>query len=185
MNKRLHPLGEFGKDILGFLFLATTSLCVALLLNQFRDHPLPLNYAAKKQRIEEAVANVAEAPAPAPITLTLGHARVIGLQEFQQIIQGKKGIVLDARPEIFYRLGHVPEAISLPREDFENAYSKYKSLLEFNKERTIVVYCSESSCEDSDMVADALLKLAYHHVLVFKGGWDEWSASKLPQEGHQ
>jgi rhodanese-related sulfurtransferase len=181
MKKRSYP---FGKDMLGFCFLATASLCVALSINQLRNHPLSLTYATKSQRIDEAVANVTEAPTPTSITSTLDYTRVIGLKEFHQIVESKKGIILDARPEIFYRLGHVPGAISLPREDFENSYSKCKSILESNKDQTITVYCSGPSCEDSDLVAEALVKLAYHRVLVFSGGWDEWSGVSLPQEMH-
>ena len=33
----------------------------------------------------------------------------------------KRGLVLDARPKIFYRFSHVSEALSLPRDEFEKA----------------------------------------------------------------
>jgi rhodanese-related sulfurtransferase len=181
---------KFGGDLIGVCILATVSVCLGLLINQFRDHRLPLIYATKQQRLEEAMVQVASAAAtPVPIAINAPAAaenpRVIGLEEFRKEVEGKKSIIFDARPEIFHRFGHVPGAISFPREDFENSYSKYKSLLESDKNQTLTVYCSSQSCEDSDMVADALVKLGYGHVLVFKGGWDEWSATGLPQEGKQ
>lgn len=44
------------------------------------------------------------------------------LEEFFEFVD-KDGLVLDTRSKIFYRLGHVPGAISLLRDDFENAYA--------------------------------------------------------------
>jgi len=172
---------KFGKDMIGVWLLATASICVALLINQLRDHPLPLVYASKTQRMETAVSKVA--PVVAPVLATMDHPQIISLEEFRDLVENKKAIVLDARPEIFHRLGHVPGAISLPREDFENVYAKYKGLLESYRDQAIAVYCSGSNCEDSDMVANGLVKLGCHRVLVFKGGWDQWSGAKLPQEG--
>jgi len=169
------------KDLIGFWLLASVSLAAALFMNQLRDHPLSLVYASKMQRIEQSVAKVAETTEPIPAADNKPH--VIDLQEFREIVDGRKGVILDARPEIFHRLGHVPGALSLSREEFERDYAKQKSLLETNKNRTIAVYCSDSGCEDSQMVADALVKLGYQRVLVFKGGWGEWSSQKLPQEG--
>lgn len=190
MNNRGSP-GEFGRDLIGFCLLATASVCLGLLINQFRDHRLPLIYTTKQQRLEESVIQITavDATTPTPASTipqaVADNPRVIGLNEFHEDAESKKIIVLDARPEIFHRFGHVPGAISFPREDFENSYSKYRSLLEADKNQTVAVYCSSASCEDSDMVASALVKLGYGHVLVFKGGWDEWSGAGLPREGKQ
>jgi rhodanese-related sulfurtransferase len=89
---------------------------------------------------------------------------------------------LDARPEIFYRLGHVPGALSLARDDFENAYAQLKERLEKDKNQPLIIYCSNSSCEDSHLVQSALLKLGYVNVAVFSGGWATWTQEKLPEE---
>jgi len=171
------------KDLVGFWLLATVSICLALLINQLRDHPLSLIYATKTQRLESAVAKIAP-PVP-PATQVSDHPQIIPLEQFKGLVEAKNAVILDARPEIFYRFGHVPGALSLAREEFEKGYSKYKSLLESNKDQGIAVYCAESNCEDSDMVANGLMKLGYRHVMVFKGGWGEWTAAKLPQEGKQ
>jgi rhodanese-related sulfurtransferase len=74
---------------------------------------------------------------------------------------------------------------AISRETFERDYAKNKSLLEDRRDQLIVVYCSNIDCEDSDMVADALVRLAYPHMQMFKGGWDEWEAAGLPQEGEK
>jgi rhodanese-related sulfurtransferase len=180
-----------GRDLGGMWLLATASLATGFLINQFRDKPLPLIYAGKKERLDHVVADIApalSAPGEPPSTVSVAPdvstagPVVISLPEFRQIVDGHKSIILDARPEIFHRFGHVPGAISLSREEFERDYAKNKSLLA-DHGRCITVYCSSSSCEDSDMVAGALVKLGYTNVEVFKGGWDEWSGAGLPQEG--
>lgn len=164
-------LKELGRGMAGFALLAAGSVCLGHLVNQVRGHPLSLTYVIDQKRMEDTVAAL--------------NLHVIGLQEFRGIVDGKKGIVLDARPEAVYRLGHVPGAMNLSRKEFEQDYAGQKSMLESNKEQTIAVYCSMSSCEDSAMVAGALMKLGYNHVLVFKGGWNEWSGAALPGEGKQ
>ena len=81
----------------------------------------------------------------------------------------------------FVQPGHVPAAISLPREDFEIFYAKLKEQLEQNKSQPIVIYCSSESCEDSQMVKNALKQLGYSNVALFKGGWTEWDNAGLTE----
>lgn len=174
-----------GADLLRLGVLATVCTCAALVCNQLREESLPLVYASKQARIEQAVDRTTAAePAPdAAQPSTPGEApRVIDLAEFRNLVQSKHGVVLDARPEIFHRLGHVPGALSLSREEFEQDYATERSFLEARREEPLAVYCSSASCEDSQMVADALAKLGYQHVLVFKGGWDAWTQAGLAEE---
>jgi rhodanese-related sulfurtransferase len=184
-------------DLSAVWIMATVGVCCGFAINQLRDNPLSLVYAGKVERIGQAVAKLSlETTLPAqpdsiasadrstpPNTFTVGY---LDLPAFRNIV-GKKtgGVILDARPEIFHRLGHVPGAISLPREEFESSYNKQRSFLEKDKSQPITVYCSSSSCEDSLMVAEALKKLAYTHVYVFKGGWNDWTSAHLPEEKAQ
>ena len=102
-------------------------------------------------------------------------ARAISLPEFRDFVEHKKGVVLDVRPEIFHRLGHVPGALSLPREDFEKSYTRLRRQLEADKSQPIVLYCPGGSCEDSELVRNALVNLGYTRVGVFRGGWTAWT----------
>jgi rhodanese-related sulfurtransferase len=106
----------------------------------------------------------------------------LDLEQFHEYVEANRGLILDARPELFHRLGHVPGAISLPRESFSATYEKIKGKLEHNKGQPIVVYCSELTCEDSVMVQSALVQLGFTHVSVFRGGWDEWTQAGFPTE---
>jgi rhodanese-related sulfurtransferase len=175
---------SFSKTTLGhelgvLAILATSALCIGLVINQFRDVPMSFVYQSKETRLNEAVLRIRTAACPAGTMAPQDGP--ISLSDFRVLVETKTGIILDARPEIFYRLGHVPGAVSLPRDDFENAYGKLNALLS-HQDQQLAVYCSGSSCEDSDLVRTALHKLGYTHVLLFKGGWDEWTEAGLPQE---
>ena len=69
----------------------------------------------------------------------------------------------------------------MPRENFEKVYPEVRALIEPVRDLEIVVYCSETDCRDSELVADALSRLGYHHLRVYKEGWEEWSRAGLPQ----
>jgi 3-mercaptopyruvate sulfurtransferase SseA len=176
------PARSLRCDILGLCFLFITAVVLGLLINQFREKRLPLVYEAKEHRLRQAVQNLAqtkEAPSAsqskAPPTM-LGE---LTLQEFRSFVNSGQGFVFDARPEIFHRLGHVPRALSFPRDDFENAYQKNRVELEADKSAPIVIYCSGKSCEDSKLVRSALVALGHTQVGIFSGGWAEWSGAGL------
>jgi rhodanese-related sulfurtransferase len=186
-------LNKLGRDLLTLTGLASSCTCAGLVLNQLRDQPLPLVYLSKQERLQKDISQldfgntnksvVAENHSkPVNVSSSDKPLRVIELEEFRAFVRDRHGAVLDARPEIFYRLGNVPGAISLSREQFERDYTKQRSLLEATREKAVAVYCSSASCEDSQMVAEALKKLGYNQVLVFKGGWDEWTQAGLPEE---
>jgi rhodanese-related sulfurtransferase len=50
------------------------------------------------------------------------------------------------------------------------------------RDRPLVVYCSSDECQDSRMVADALRRLGYAHVRLYRAGWYDWAGANLPQE---
>lgn len=165
--------------------MATVAAGIALTLNQFRDRPLPLVYESKELRLEKAVDRLAAESAShssaSPITLS----NTVTLEELQEFLKEKRGFVFDARPEIFHRLGHIPGAASLPREDFENAYKSFQKELEKDRGQPIIVYCSNSSCEDAGLVQKSLRSLGYTNVAVFSGGWSEWENNQLPVETNE
>ena len=175
------------KPNLIFLWVtATSALCLGLLLNQFRDVPLPLIYQAKEARLLKAVERIAAAPSPATSTATPVEMlpEFLTLEEFSEFAESGQGLVLDARPEIFHRLGHVPGAISLPRDDFENTYQALREKLEADKSQPVVLYCAGTSCEDSDLVKTSLQALGFTNIGIFKGGWSEWQRVSKPEESN-
>ena len=172
--------------------IACIALCGGLAFNQVRAERLPIIHLPKSERIQSAVTKmggiavtsrkVKEWGSP-PVVATVAN---IDLRALREIVNGKtRAILLDARPEAFHLLGHIPGTISLSREHFESDYAKNRAWLESDKSQFIVVYCSDSDCEDSKMVADALVQLGFTRVYVFSGGWSEWIDAHLPEEKAQ
>lgn len=179
---------NLGRDALILAGLAVVALGAGLGINRWREHPLPLRYASRAQRLQADVARLA-APATnggaEPMTredkVDSAEPEMIDLARFHDLLENG-AVVLDARPGVFYQVGHVPGARSLSRAEFETDYARERTFLETHRQETIVVYCSGEECTDSRMVAVALAKLGYRQVLVFGGGWEEWRAAGLPEE---
>jgi rhodanese-related sulfurtransferase len=177
---------QLGRDLAGFGVLSVMALLAGLAINQLHDKPLPLVYQTKTERMEHAIEKIVNDSTNQPPSATAPVQKpaiaIVTLDEFKRLVESKETLVLDARPEVFHRLGHVPGALSLPRADFEAGYARLKSRLEKDKNQTIAVYCSDSDCQDSEMVANALVQLDYRRVSLFKGGWADWTGAHLPEE---
>ena len=135
-----------------------------------REAPLPMCYENPQARLTREVQQIGAGESGVLSEVRTGAnsaARLLSLEEFQA--RRKDMTVVDARPEVFYRLGHVPGALSLPRERFEAAYRALGARM--TKGRPVVVYCASRSCEDAELVRSALLSLGYAQVEVFAGGW--------------
>jgi rhodanese-related sulfurtransferase len=171
-------------DILGAITLATVGVSIGLAINQLRHKPLPLVHESKESRMEMAVARLST-DAPTSHAEHIVPSTTITSDQLQIFLKEKRGFILDARPEIFYRLGHIPNALSLPRENFENAYRIFQADLERDRNQPIVVYCSNFVCEDAGLVQKSLRALGYSNVAVFAGGWSEWKEKGLPTAGEE
>lgn len=169
-------------NLLVFFIIATASICFGILLNQFRDQPLPLVYKSKAERLQRSVAKLADMEPSKMVATQVSSLQQIPLDSFFAFVKEKRGLVLDARPEIFYRFGHVPGALSVPRDEFEKGYTQLKARLEANKSQPMIVYCSDESCEDSELVYHALTNLGYTQISIFRGGWDAWTKAGFPDE---
>jgi rhodanese-related sulfurtransferase len=167
------------KDAIGAWILFAVSLLGGVVLDKIRPKPSPLAYGSPEARSHETAGKG-----------DFGSGRAtslegdVGLDEMQQISVTRSALILDARPEVFYRLGHIPSALSLPRDDFENRYRAIQSVLRASQDKLVVVYCAGTDCHDSQMVGDALRRLGYSHIRLFRGGWGDWESANYPEE-HQ
>jgi rhodanese-related sulfurtransferase len=160
----------------GCVFLiAIISLVAGLLLNRFSSRPLPFVYQTPEQRFDAELTSLVAAP-----PFAIAPAATIGLPEFRSVVESKSALILDARPSPFFEEGHVPGALNLARDDFAHDYRRLSALLKNVGDKPIIVYCSGGTCHDSRLVANALLTLGFSNVSVFTGGWEVWSAARLP-----
>ncbi len=174
-------LTTFSSDAFAVLAIAGVSFGAGLLVNLFRSEPLPLIYRPKKERMVAAINEITAGAARAKVQADRS-ADEVSLEEFRKIVETGEVVILDARPETFHRLGHVPGALSLSFKDFKSAYAKLRHRLESDKTMRIIVYCWGTSCEDSDLVRRALQGMGFSRVSVFHDGWSAWNAAGLTKE---
>lgn len=168
-----HILG----DLVGVLVIAMASLATGLVTNRSSSRPLPMVYQTPEQRLQAELAQLIAAPAFRSLPVT-----IIDLGEFRTVVQSKSALILDARSSVYYRLGHVPGALNLARDNFAADYLRLRSKIDKSRDNQVIVYCSGGDCRDSKMVAQALMSLGFTNVAVFGGGWGQWTAAHLPQE---
>jgi len=104
-----------------------------------------------------------QSPIPASESVTVAQARA----------WGENAIWIDARPDAEFERDHVPGAILLNEDRWNELLPQF--LQNWSPEKRIVVYCSSQSCNASREVAKQLRDQAQlKNVFVLQGGWEEW-----------
>ena len=86
---------------------------------------------------------------------------------------GSTVIWVDARPDVDFARDHVPGAISLNEDRWNELLPQL--LGAWSPEKKVVVYCSAQSCDLAREVAERLRKEAQlPDVFVLEGGWEGW-----------
>lgn len=106
--------------------------------------------------------------------------RTVGLQEARRIVDGLTHIVLDARKQADYAAGHLPGALSVPSDNIPAAIGGVMPLLAPGQ--PVMVYCSGQACDESIALALYLQQNRMTNVVVYAGGFSEWSAAKQKVE---
>ena len=97
----------------------------------------------------------------------------VDLAELKRLVADGSVTLLDVRPWLEYRQGHIPDARSVPVEELE------ERLEELPREREIVAYCRGPYCVFSDEAAQLLQSHGFR-VRRFEAGFPEWRAAGLP-----
>jgi rhodanese-related sulfurtransferase len=108
-------------------------------------------------------------PVPASEMVTVVQARA----------WGENAIWIDARPDEEFARDHVPGALSLNEDRWNELLPQFLAV--WSPEKKIVVYCSSQSCNASREVAHRLRNQAQppmQNVFMLEGGWEEWLKSR-------
>jgi rhodanese-related sulfurtransferase len=84
-------------------------------------------------------------------------------------------LILDVRPELEYRSGHIPEARSIPIDELEARLS------ELPRDQEIIAYCRGPYCVFADEAVTLLQKHGYRARRLIDG-LPDWQAQHLPVE---
>jgi len=86
---------------------------------------------------------------------------------------GDNALWIDARPGNEFAADHVPGALSLNEDHWNELFPAFRE--RWSPEKKIVVYCSAESCNLAKDVAKRLRDEAQlQNVFVLKGGWEAW-----------
>lgn len=108
-----------------------------------------------------------QSPVPASEMVTVAQARA----------WGGNAIWVDARPDLEFEREHVPGAVLLNEDRWNELLPQF--LATWSPEKRVVVYCSSQSCNASREVARRLRDEAQlKNVFVLQGGWEEWLEKK-------
>lgn len=125
-----------------------------------------------------------EKPQPKPVRMNgRGKTTSISITEFFPLNESGKVLLYDARPGFFYHLGHIPGAISLPKDGCDAQIEKRESEIKaaIAAKKTIVIYCTNLLCPDARAVATHFADFGYS-TTVLTGGWETWKESGMPTE---
>ena len=88
-------------------------------------------------------------------------------------------VLVEALPPHYFEKEHLPGAINLPLQEVTAKAAK----LIPEKHATVVVYCSNSSCNNSSIGGNLLRQLGYTRVYEYSGGKQDWRDAGLLFEG--
>ncbi|MGI8968111.1 MAG: rhodanese-like domain-containing protein [Chloroflexota bacterium] len=92
--------------------------------------------------------------------------------------RGDDLVIVEALPPIDYEDAHLPGALDLPHDQVDALAPRILP----DKEREIVVYCSNTACKNSTIAANRLTALGYRNVRTYAEGKEDWVADGLPTE---
>jgi rhodanese-related sulfurtransferase len=99
----------------------------------------------------------------------------VDLNRLLQLQDEGKEFLIDVRPVLFYGMGHLPEAISMPKKSYPDSMAKVQEQIDAARKagKVLVLYCQNVNCPDGYAVAKEMSALGYP-VSIYKGGWEEW-----------
>ena len=124
---------------------------------------------------DSVVAAVAEDPTALPPSAQADDPPMLTLPE-AAALQGQPDVVfIDAREPEEFQAGHIPGAVNLPFDYFDEYYPIVEQ--EVPKDKHIVTYCSGAECELSLFLAREMRRMGYTNISIFFGGWGMWTDS--------
>ena len=158
---------KFHKLYAQVVLILFASVFTSLLFNQLRNNSLP--FVKKKVEVVSVLKSTSSKNY---------EPSIIGIDlELAKKLFEENTLFVDARAEEFYNEGHIPNAICF--DDFDLLIEKLENTIGMDDQ--FIVYCSDSDCGSSEDLSYELQSYGYNNILLFKGGWKEWTGANLNQ----
>jgi rhodanese-related sulfurtransferase len=102
----------------------------------------------------------------------------ISRTDLEALLAAGDVVVVDALPVSYYDQIHLPGALNLVESDVD----ELAFALLPNKNATIVTYCTNEACGNSQAVANRLERLGYTSVRKYREGIQDWVSAGNPTE---
>ena len=102
----------------------------------------------------------------------------VSVDEARQAFEEKSALFLDARPPEDYAKGHLPGAVVLFNEEFEEYYPSLED--QIKAADRVITYCDGIECGRAPEIAGRLLELVEVPVFCFTDGYPAWTKAGLP-----
>ena len=155
----------------GVIFILVLASVVGLGMNAFRGNALPWVQdweVTMNERNRNTMPETIE---------------TVDIAQMSRLYQSKDVLVLDARPEDFWKFERIPGSKSLPVENAELLVPELLSKIP--REMKIITYCDGGSCHSSRELGEKILKAGHGKVAVFIGGMEEWMSGGKPIESDE
>ena len=103
--------------------------------------------------------------------------KIIAKEGLFELIENREDFILvEVLSKESYDEGHLPMAINIPVDKIQDMAPTQLP----DKQKLIVVYCSDFLCTASTGATRLLQSMGYVNVVDYKGGKDDWSKAGLP-----
>jgi rhodanese-related sulfurtransferase len=106
--------------------------------------------------------------------------KTLNLAQAYQLFQQGRTLFIDARPPDEYAELHIPKALNITPEMLDQG--RAAAVAGLAKDREIVVYCGQVSCNLSLEVAERLQTRGFTQVAVYMGGFRAWDEAGYPAD---
>ena len=153
---------DVGGILVGALAILLGSTAVGTAVNHFSPRGIPL------------LPERPQAPLSPALSLPPGIS-TIDAQQARSALDDEAALFLDARSSVEYAEGHIPAALNLPPDEFEDRYPDLAHLVEAAP--ALVVYCQGIECSEAAHLAERLREVCERPIYVFELGWRAWLGS--------
>ena len=106
--------------------------------------------------------------------------KTVNLAQAYALFQQGQGLFIDARPADEFNELHVPKSLNIPPDRVSAGVAEKVAGLAKDKE--IVVYCGQVSCDLALKVAEKLQALGFTRVTAYIGGFRAWDEAGYPAD---
>jgi rhodanese-related sulfurtransferase len=97
--------------------------------------------------------------------------------EVQRLVESDAAAtIVEALGPSYYDAEHLPSAVNLPHDSTDETIADVLP----DRDRTVVVYCSNLACQNSTVLSRRLVALGYTDVREYEAGKQDWIEAGLP-----